>query len=136
MHKDFYHQKDYDLRADITFGKLLLIMVTIFAFFVLPAQLITYYQNDRDGFEETFAFLGFENDATVRANSVNASGSNPSEDSLSSSSGRVAGASTSIEETSTFNLNDSNFLLAGVGVSLVLLSLSLLVHLVQTEKRY
>lgn len=83
MHKDFYREKKQEKLVDISASKLVVICITILAFFVIPAQVITYAQTN-DNKVSNIPTMSVASDPIV--NQVD----NTNND---NSSGRVAGVS-------------------------------------------
>jgi predicted PurR-regulated permease PerM len=126
MYADFYHKKEKTV--DITFPKLLVVMITVMIFFVFPAQIITAYRSQPEIFSdavaemrETLPFLNEKQDT-----------------------GQVAGASTSsaIQQVNASTGETSNgggtesTSFAVLGVFFLSVSIVAIWYLKQTEKNY
>lgn len=137
MYKDFYHTP----KAEITPLKIMVAMITVLVFFVIPAQLITFLKNnpnELDRFVSTITNRTYVPDIDT-ANRNNATG-------------RVAGTATPNATTPTLSVSDekdnnilSSFLsninlqdestrYSALGIGMVLVSTSILIFLIATDK--
>ncbi len=116
MHKDLYHQKTYHtpdkLIVDLDLLKFLMIIITVFLFFVIPAQVITHIQSNSS--------LPKQSDEIVVAQTVEQQ-TNPTTD-IDNSEGRVAGAITQNANPAN-NKNNQAQLFAILGIFFVGISI-------------
>lgn len=136
MYKDFYHEP----KAEITPLKLMVAALTVILFFVLPAQIITFFQQNPNEWNRFKAQITNTQYIPEPTTGVVAG----------ASAGRVAGTSTSnatvsgnndnilvnIQESlSKINLSDESTRYSALGLGMVAISSIILVYLVATEKR-
>ncbi len=127
-HKNLYHIEEPII--DISVPKLLVIIITVMVFFVIPAQVISLYKSNPEAINEPIQ----EITASLRNEKEN----NQVE---VSSEGRVAGASTSIDIIATENpstpiLKNQSFLIGGLGIFFLLLSVGGIGYLLELNKQY
>lgn len=125
MYADFYHKKEKTI--DISFPKLLIVMITILLFFVFPAQIITAYKTQPDLFDDAVAkftqnlpFLNSEEEGQVAG---------------ASTSGMISPVNASSGDSTETGSNDSS-MFAVLGVFFLGVSVIAIWYLKQTEKDY
>ena len=106
---------------DTSPAKVLAIIITVFIFFVIPAQLITLYKNDPEEFKNNVTAI-----QSVFIDDV----------SVSEEQGKVAGESTSINQPENRLIEDRSFIFGGIGFFLLIFSIGAIGYLIKIEKNY
>ncbi len=124
-HTHIYHLEEPLI--DISVPKILVIIITVMVFLVIPAQVITLHKSDPEALQEPIEAISQIFDRDEENSDVQVS-----------DNGRVAGMSTSInqDDNSPTLLENTSFLLAGLGIFFLLFSIGGIGYLIQLNKEY
>lgn len=137
MPTDYYIRKQ-DKLVDINMPKFLMIVITVFLFFVIPAQFISYYKANPEELDKTIAKLTNSEYVAAKTNNNNNNAAPTSQN----NNGRVAGVSTSSEESDILgqifgdvNLQEKSTQYALLGGFFISISFFTILYLLSTEKK-